>query len=97
MHRAAFRFAVGDTLRPIGYNDSLTTVANGNPINLVKTNSSSRWILFLYLPNPNSLIIDRNNTYWIGTYRIPGSVHYDPRTQWLERFDSGGGLIETTA
>ena len=71
----------------------LYTVANG----IYKFGEDQQFIPLdsLYLPNPNSLIIDRNNTYWIGTYNT-GLVHYDPRTQWLERFDLSSGLIDNS-
>ena len=82
MHQAAFRFSQLQTLRPSG-TMILYTVANG----IYKFGEPTvHPVGFSLLPNPISLIIDRNNTYWIGTYNT-GLVHYDPRTQWL------GGLI----
>ena len=94
-----YRYAPGSisfsqlqTLRPSG-TMILYTVANG----IYKFGEDQQFIPLdsLYLPNPNSLIIDRNNTYWIGTYNT-GLVHYDPRTQWLERFDLSSGLIDNS-
>ena len=79
-------------LRPSG-TMILYTVANG----LYKFGEDQQFIPLdsLYLPNPNSLIIDRNNTYWIGTYNT-GLVHYDPRAQRMERFDTSSGLVDNS-
>ena len=85
-------FSQLQTLRPSG-TMILYTVANG----LYKFGEDQQFIPLdsLYLPNPNSLIIDRNNTYWIGTYNT-GLVHYDPRAQRMERFDTSSGLVDNS-
>ena len=94
-----YRYAPGgitfsqlQTLRPSG-TMILYTVANG----IYKFGQDQQFIPLdsLYLPNPNSLIIDRNNTYWIGTYNT-GLVHYDPHTQRMERFDTSSGLVDNS-
>lgn len=94
-----YRYAPGgitfsqlQTLQPSG-TMILYTVNNG----LYKFGEDQQFIPLdsLYLPNPNSLTIDRNNTYWIGTYNT-GLVHYDPYTQRMERFDTSSGLIDNS-
>lgn len=43
--------------------------------------------------NPNSVHIDRNKAYWIGTYNA-GLTYYDPQTQEVRQFDTGTGLLD---
>ena len=58
----------------------LYTVANG----IYKFGEDQQFIPLdsLYLPNPNSLIIDRNNTYWIGTYNTGWCITTHAHNGW---------------
>lgn len=69
----------------------LFTIANG----IYEFGNDQQFIPLdgLELPNPNSIHIDKDNTYWIGTYNT-GLVHYTPQRQEIELFDSSSGLID---
>lgn len=69
----------------------LFTIANG----IYEFGNDQQFIPLdgLELPNPNSIHIDKDNAYWIGTYNT-GLIHYIPREDVTEQFDSSSGLID---
>lgn len=83
-------FSQLQTLRPSG-KMILYTLSNG----IYEFGKDQQFIPLdsLYLPNPNSIIVDHENNYWIGTYNT-GLLHYDPETQEKEWFDTSTGLVE---
>lgn len=69
----------------------LFTIANG----IYKFGNDQQFIPLdnLFLSNPNTITVDRNGIYWIGTYNT-GLIRYNPSTQEEKRFDTSSGLID---
>lgn len=47
----------------------------------------------VYLPNPNSILIDRDKNYWFGTYNA-GVIFHNLKTKETKRFDTSNGLTD---
>lgn len=78
------------TLQP-SRNMFLFTIANG----IYKFGEDQQFIPLdnLLLSNPNTIAMNKDSIYWIGTYNT-GLIRYNPATQEMTQFDTSSGLID---